>query len=60
VIAEIRAQYLIGYVSTNEKADGTWRKVDAKVTRKDGRDYRVRMRKGYFARFEKAGEGVRD
>ena len=53
VLAEIRAQYLIGYLSTNQKADGTWRKVDVKVTRKDGRGYRVRMRKGYFARYQK-------
>jgi VWFA-related protein len=53
VLAEIRAQYLIGYLSTNQKTDGAWRKVDVKVTRKDGRGYRVRMRKGYFARYQK-------
>jgi Ca-activated chloride channel family protein len=46
VVAQIRAQYTIGYLSTNEKADGKWRKVDVKVTRKD---LRVRSRKGYFA-----------
>ena len=28
VLAEIRAQYTLGYVSTNDKADGTWRKVE--------------------------------
>jgi VWFA-related protein len=53
VLAEIRAQYTVGYLSTNEKTDGTWRKVEVKVTRRDGRDYRVRMRKGYFAPFRK-------
>jgi Ca-activated chloride channel family protein len=53
VLAEIRAQYLIGYLSTNEKTDGTWRKVEVKVVKKDGRDYRVRMRKGYFAPYRK-------
>lgn len=46
VVAEIRAQYTIGYQSTNEKADGTWRKVEVKVRRKD---VKVRSRKGYFA-----------
>jgi Ca-activated chloride channel family protein len=46
VVAQIRAQYTIGYLSTNEKTDGTWRKVEVKVTRKD---LRVRARKGYFA-----------
>jgi Ca-activated chloride channel homolog len=46
VVAQIRAQYLLGYVSTNDKTDGSWRKVDIKVTRKD---CRVRGRRGYFA-----------
>ena len=46
VVAQIRAQYLLGYVSTNDRADGSWRKVEIKVTRKD---CRVRGRRGYFA-----------
>lgn len=49
VAAEIRAQYTLGYVSTNEKVDGAWRKVEIKMVHKDGRDYRVRSRRGYFA-----------
>jgi VWFA-related protein len=52
VLAEIRAQYSIGYVSTNERRDGAWRKVEIKVVRpsgKESRDYRVRSRRGYFA-----------
>jgi Ca-activated chloride channel family protein len=49
VLAEIRAQYTLGYVSTNSKVDGAWRKVEIKVVKKDGRDCRVRARKGYFA-----------
>ena len=53
VLAEIRAQYTVGYVSTNEQTDGAWRKVELKVDRKDGRDYRVRARKGYYALFRK-------
>ena len=48
VAAEIRAQYTIGYVSANEKTDGAWRKVEIKVVRRDGRDFRVRSRRGYF------------
>lgn len=50
VVAQIRAQYTIGYLSTNDKTDGSWRKVDVKTTR---RDLRVRSRKGYFATFKK-------
>ena len=53
VLAEIRAQYTLGFLSTNEKADGSWRKVEVKVVRKDSRDLRVRARKGYFALFRK-------
>jgi len=53
VIAEIRAQYTLGYLSTNDRTDGTWRKVEIKVVRKDGGDYRVRARKGYYALYKK-------
>jgi Ca-activated chloride channel homolog len=51
--AEIRAGYTIGYVSTNDKPDGTWRKVDIKLTRSDGREWRVRARAGYFAPYRR-------
>jgi Ca-activated chloride channel family protein len=52
VLKQIRAQYTVGYLSTNDKSDGAWRKVEVKVGRKDGRDYRVRSRKGYFAPYK--------
>jgi Ca-activated chloride channel family protein len=48
VLADIRAQYTLGYHPTNLRADGAWRKIEVKVLRKDGGDYRVRSRKGYF------------
>src|SRR4029453_6603423 len=50
VVAEIRAQYTIGFQSTNGKTDGAWRKVEVKVARKD---LRVRSRRGYFAPYKK-------
>lgn len=49
VLGEVRAQYTVGYVSTNEKSDGAWRKVEIKVTRPDAKKLRVRARKGYYA-----------
>jgi Ca-activated chloride channel family protein len=49
VLAQIRAQYTLGYVSTNPKTDGSWRKVDIRVIRRDDRGLRTRGRKGYFA-----------
>jgi Ca-activated chloride channel homolog len=50
VLAEIRAQYTLGYVSTNEKMDGKWRKVDVRMKRPD---LRTRARRGYFAPLRK-------
>jgi Ca-activated chloride channel homolog len=49
VAAEIDAQYSMGYVSTNTKADGTWRKVDIRVTRPGLAGIKVRTRQGYYA-----------
>ena len=48
ILREIRAQYQLGYVSTNAAADGRWREVEIKVNRPD---VKVRTRKGYYARY---------
>ena len=47
-VAEVRAQYTLGYTSTNSKTDGSWRKIEIKM-KKDPRGLRARSRKGYFA-----------
>jgi Ca-activated chloride channel family protein len=49
VRGEIQAQYTIGYVSNNGKADGAWRKVEIKINCKDSKKLRVFARKGYYA-----------
>lgn len=46
ILAQIRAQYSLGYASTNLKTDGQWRKVEIKAKRPDAR---ILARKGYFA-----------
>ena len=46
IVAQIRAQYSLGYSSTNTKQDGEWRKVEIKVKRPNAR---IQTRKGYFA-----------
>ncbi len=48
---EITGRYSIGYASTDERTDGTWRQVKIKVkTERPGlRDVKVRTRGGYFA-----------
>ena len=53
VLAEIRAQYTLGYLSTNNRTDGAWRKVEIKVVRANSRDHRVRSRKGYYGLYRK-------
>ena len=57
VLAEIRAQYTLGYVSTNTRTDGAWRNVDVRVVRKDAPGARVRSRKGYFAAYKPGSMG---
>lgn len=49
VVGEIRAQYTLGYTSSNTAADGTWRKVQVRLTDPARKDLRVRSRGGYFA-----------
>lgn len=53
IAAEIRAQYTLGYVSTNTTNDGHWRKVDVTVSRPGAKDIKIRSRRGYFATYQK-------
>lgn len=46
---EIAARYSLGYVSTDTRADGAWRKVEIRLKRPDLRGARLRTRDGYFA-----------
>lgn len=52
IVAQIRAQYTLGYLSSSASKDGRWRKVEIKVRRPDLKDLRVQARKGYFAPYE--------
>lgn len=49
VVGEIRAQYTLGYTSTNVTPDGTWRKVQVRLTDAARKGLRLRSRGGYFA-----------
>jgi Ca-activated chloride channel family protein len=51
ILAQIRAQYSLGYASSNTKTDGHWRKVDIRVKRPD---LRIQSRKGYFAPYKES------
>jgi Ca-activated chloride channel homolog len=49
IIAQVRAQYSLGYVSTNTMHDGSWRKVEIRLKRPALKGVRIQTRKGYFA-----------
>jgi Ca-activated chloride channel family protein len=51
IAAELRNQYSIGYISSNDARDGTWRRVVIKL---DGnKDARIQHRNGYYAPSQK-------
>ena len=54
VVAQIRAQYSIGYTSTNTALDGKWRRVQIRLLRPDLKDARIQARRGYFALYKEA------
>jgi Ca-activated chloride channel family protein len=55
IVAQIRNQYTLGYVSSNTAQDGSWRRVEVRVKRPGLRDLRVQARKGYFALYKEQG-----
>ncbi|HXN74247.1 MAG TPA: VWA domain-containing protein [Candidatus Acidoferrales bacterium] len=46
---ELRSQYVIGYYPTNDKHDGTFRKIKVDISRPD---VKVLARRGYYAPFK--------
>jgi Ca-activated chloride channel family protein len=53
IVGEISAQYTLGYSSTNRANDGSWRKIQVRLSADRGRDLRLRTRQGYFALMKK-------
>ncbi|HKQ74556.1 MAG TPA: VWA domain-containing protein [Blastocatellia bacterium] len=47
ITGELQAQYLLGYYSTDERADGRFRKITVRVPRRHG--LHLRARQGYYA-----------
>lgn len=43
---ELRSQYSLGYSPTNDKRDGSYRRIKVRA---NGRGYKVQARKGYYA-----------
>ena len=49
IVTQVRAQYSLAFASTNTRMDGTWRKVEIRVTRAGLKGARIQTRQGYFA-----------
>jgi Ca-activated chloride channel family protein len=49
---EIGARYSLGYVSSDSRADGSWRGVQIKLLRRDLKGIRLRTRSGYYAPYK--------
>ena len=53
IVSQIRAQYSLGYTSTNPRLDGSWRRVEVRVKRAGLEDAEVQARRGYFAAYRR-------
>jgi len=49
ILDELASRYTVGYVSSNAKADGRFRRVDVRLARPDLQSAKVRTRSGYLA-----------
>ncbi len=49
IARETQLYYLLGYVSSNDARDGTYREIEVKFRKGKGKGLKIRARKGYFA-----------
>jgi Ca-activated chloride channel family protein len=49
IVSQVRAQYSLGYVSSNTRKDGTWRKLEVRLTGPHMQHLDIRTRQGYYA-----------
>jgi len=54
VLAQIRAQYSLGFTSSNAVKDGAWRRLEVRLKGPHLQDLRIRSRKGYYAPYRPA------
>ncbi len=50
IAKDLRSQYVLSYAPSNDKKDGTYRKILVDVAQKENRKYIVRTRQGYTAK----------
>jgi Ca-activated chloride channel family protein len=58
---ELETRYALGYISTNARADGSWRRIEIKVKsdRPELDGVETRSRDGYYARYQEPGSPAR-
>jgi Ca-activated chloride channel family protein len=49
VLDEVNSRYTLGYVSTNQREDGGWRRVEIRLVRPELKTAKIRARKGYYS-----------
>lgn len=55
ILREISGRYTLGYISSNEKMDGSWREIKVRLADKpEFRNVKVRTRNGYYAPYKPA------
>jgi Ca-activated chloride channel family protein len=55
IVTQVRAQYSLGFTSSNVKKDGTWRRLEVRLNGSHLQGLKVRSRRGYFAPLADAG-----
>lgn len=53
IAVELKNQYRISYIPSNESKDGSWRRIDVEVKDAEERGLKVRAKKGYFSSGER-------
>jgi VWFA-related protein len=51
IASQVRAQYSLGFISTDNRKDGTWRKLDVHLLGENLQNLTIRTRKGYYAAY---------
>ncbi len=52
IVSQVRAQYSLGFTSSNALRDGTWRRLEVRLVPEHLQHLRVRSRKGYYAPYQ--------
>lgn len=59
ILREIAGRYTLGYVSSNDKLDGSWREIKVRLADKpELKNVRVRTRTGYYAPYKPSPDAV--